>query len=348
MQSQTLFPAQQQKSSPKSSAKKQQQHVVNRYGQVAGASAATAVTQPGGPRDSDALFPTLASEKDLIALQKAEEQRERLLDYQRNSTARTRVFDTASDFDFQSDVQNKWLTAEERAIALKNLKEQERLEEERKKSRVISIDLQNRRVIHEPSLPNSTGLPDRRQLSYEAAKSSSIFNSHAAHEQNVHSEDASAVVSSLTSEPGSTGLFLNPTVRIAPKYIPPTPPAKESSKSTSTSTSSSKQSKPNKNQIQPWKAGEIDKENSSREKPATMKQMRELLAASGELQETEAIGHQFTAAMQAKKLAAKREAEARKYLKVERRRVQDDYDFESSSWNISSGVDGPGDEPACG
>ncbi|ORY45226.1 hypothetical protein BCR33DRAFT_196792 [Rhizoclosmatium globosum] len=106
------------------------------------------------------------TEKEMLALKKAEEQRERLLDYQRNSTARTRVFDTASDFDFQSDSQNKWLTAEERAQALKNLKEQQRLEEERKRSRVISIDLQSRSVKQE-SYAEPVGA---RQLSYEAAK----------------------------------------------------------------------------------------------------------------------------------------------------------------------------------
>ncbi|KAJ3009908.1 UNVERIFIED_CONTAM: Activating signal cointegrator 1 [Siphonaria sp. JEL0065] len=333
----------QQQQQPGKSSKKQQQHVVNRYGQVAGAFATTAITNPGGPRENETLFPTLASEKDLEALRKAEEQRERLLDYQRNSTARTRVFDTASDFDFQSDVQNKWLTAEERAIALKNMKEQERLEQERKKSRVISIDLQNRRVVHESAGGAFAG-EDRRQLSYEAAKAvhaqSQVYTN-----ENVSTSSSSTENRRNTTEPGSTGLFQNPTLRIAPKYVVPTPAAVTQKDPKQ----QKQQPKPSKSQIQPWEKSKQDTSSANDEnKPKTMKQLRELLGESA--QEIAEVGYQFTAAMQAKKSAAKREAEARKYLKVERRRVQDDYDFETSSWSIGDSASGAAaaDEPACG
>ncbi|KAJ3117318.1 hypothetical protein HK100_000845, partial [Physocladia obscura] len=67
------------------------QNSSSRYVAKAGGRASIAVTNPGGQRDSEAVFPTLTSEKDLAALRKAEEQMARLLEYQKNSTARTRV-----------------------------------------------------------------------------------------------------------------------------------------------------------------------------------------------------------------------------------------------------------------
>ncbi|KAJ3060365.1 hypothetical protein HDU98_003673 [Podochytrium sp. JEL0797] len=313
------------------------QHPENRYGQKAGASVvhashsvASAVSNPGGVRHDEALFPTLASEKDLLALAKAEEQRERLLDYQRNSTARTRVFDTASDFDFQSDAQNKWLTAEERATALLNLKEQERLEQERKKSRVISIDLQNRRVVQESSYFANSG-NDNRQQTYEEAKKAHNSQVRAQVEQRDAIDFAAQATQSSTSTttPGSTGLFQNPTLRILPTFIPtpkqlPTPPK------------SGKHAKPAASQqlLQPWEKAAADVPP----KPLLMKTLRETLSASitSSAQDESQPGYQFTAAMQAKKVKAKREAEARKYLHVERRRVQDTYDFEESLWSISA------------
>ncbi|KAJ3290437.1 hypothetical protein HK104_006790 [Borealophlyctis nickersoniae] len=123
-----------------------------RYGAAAG-SMASAAMMPNP--SSDAQFPELLSEEDREALALAEAQKERLLDFQRNSAARTRVHDTASDFDYDSDVRNKWLTAEERALALKKAHEQRRIEEEQKRRRVISIDLVNKRVIDATPPPPS-------------------------------------------------------------------------------------------------------------------------------------------------------------------------------------------------
>jgi hypothetical protein len=65
----------------------------NRYGLKAGAqpqvSVAAHVATPGGK--NEVSFPTLLSEKDMEALRKAEAQKEKLLEYQRNSVARTKV-----------------------------------------------------------------------------------------------------------------------------------------------------------------------------------------------------------------------------------------------------------------
>ncbi|KAI8926774.1 hypothetical protein BC831DRAFT_549589 [Entophlyctis helioformis] len=101
--------------------------------------------------DADAAFAAALAAADdpetAKAFAKAEERKARLLEYDRNSTARTHVHDTASDFDLASDAANKWLTPEERALAVKKMQEEERLAEQKKQRRVITIDLENRRVV---------------------------------------------------------------------------------------------------------------------------------------------------------------------------------------------------------
>lgn len=113
---------------------------------------------------------------------RAEEQKEKLLEFQRNSAQRTKVHgrlpyypltlldapfydpgsshrfpnllpDIASDFDYTSEIANKWLTPEERALAMKKEQELRRQEEERKRRRVISIDLVNRKVVDATPAP---------------------------------------------------------------------------------------------------------------------------------------------------------------------------------------------------
>ncbi|KAI8828424.1 hypothetical protein BJ741DRAFT_626458 [Chytriomyces cf. hyalinus JEL632] len=310
------------KNSKKSKASAPGNHVVNRYGASVGATASGAVSTPGGPRESEASFPTLASEKDLIALRKAEEQRERLLDYQKNSTARTRVFDSASDFDFNSDAQNKWLTAEERGLALKKAKEQEKLEEERKKARVISIDLQSRRVV------------------LEKVESAASFRNRS-YEEEVHiSRENSPAFQEAPNAPGSTGLFQNPTLRIIPKFIPPTP-LKQDSKEIDRTKKSKGQDKKAKSVEQPW----IKEDSKLADKPATMKKLREILADEG--QGTENVSPAKAQERAFAETAKKQEAEVRKYLKGPRR-VQDNYDEDGVSFSVGDTGSAVGDEPVCG
>ncbi|KAI8610658.1 hypothetical protein BC830DRAFT_723526 [Chytriomyces sp. MP71] len=291
-------------------------HVTNRYGAKAGATAALAITQPGGPRDSEALFPSLASEADLEALRKAEAQKERLLDYQRNSVARTRVFDTASDFDHNSDAANRWLSPEERALALKKAKELEKAEEERKRSRVMSIDLKSRMVTIET--PEASRGRMEREVPYEEAKG------------NMQSVDQH--VPELT--PGSTGLFQNPSLRFTPQFIPPT--------KLQAQVAPSKGDKKKKNQTekataatkQPWHE---DAPSDLGDRPARMLLLREAETGAG------VVDAAAAAAMK------KAERETKEYLKGPRR-VQDDYDA-GGTFSVAAEADagaGVGDEPLCG
>lgn len=80
------------------------------------------------------------------ALDNANKRKETLLDFDRNSVARTKVHDSAADFDLANDISNKWLSLEERALALKKMQEKAGLEEELKSKIHINLDLQNKTV----------------------------------------------------------------------------------------------------------------------------------------------------------------------------------------------------------
>ncbi|KAJ3218147.1 hypothetical protein HDU67_006551 [Dinochytrium kinnereticum] len=181
----------------------------SRYGQKAGAqppSAAVAIGTPGVV--SEGSYPVLLSERDREALGKAVEQKERLLEYQRNSAVRTRVHDVASDFDAAAnDSTNIWLTPEERAEALKKSQDQRRKDDEQRRRRVITIDLGSKKVIavdpkqYEPPPSSAPFIPD--------------FTPSTTTTQ-------TASINSLTPlDPGSTGVFRNPYLGSeAPRYVP--------------------------------------------------------------------------------------------------------------------------------
>ncbi|KAJ3124871.1 hypothetical protein HK098_000809 [Nowakowskiella sp. JEL0407] len=114
------------------------------YGQKVGA----AILSSAKLADSS-NFPALGDDDAKAAqdLEKAQRQKDKLIEFDRNSVARTRVFDNASDFDYQSAVDNKWLTPEQRALALKKLQQQKVKEEESRRRRVITLDLDSNRVV---------------------------------------------------------------------------------------------------------------------------------------------------------------------------------------------------------
>ncbi|KAF7724149.1 hypothetical protein EC973_001274 [Apophysomyces ossiformis] len=79
---------------------------------------------------------------------RAEEHKEKLLEFQRTSAKRSTVIDQATDFTLPTDTSNPWLSPQERALQMKkqqaNLK---RLEAEgRSRRRVMTIDVQTRQV----------------------------------------------------------------------------------------------------------------------------------------------------------------------------------------------------------
>ncbi|KAJ3193366.1 hypothetical protein HK101_004955 [Irineochytrium annulatum] len=201
--------------SSKSAPKPVDAYAGSRYGQAAGAqprSVAAAVGAPG--KINENAYPTLLSDRDKATLERAQAQKERLLEYQRNSTARTRVHDTASDFDLRNDAANKWLTGEERAHALKMAQEQERMQEEQRKRRVISLDLVNRKVVA-VNPKDAEPMPVLKQPVPEWGSGGG------ADERGVNMSAGSSSSGMERPEPtaGSTGLFHNPTLRVAPKFV---------------------------------------------------------------------------------------------------------------------------------
>ncbi|KAJ3173842.1 hypothetical protein HDU87_007345 [Geranomyces variabilis] len=170
------------------------------YGRAAGAQIPSGFNKAAAVEVDPALFPNLMLEQDREALAKADAQRARLLDYQKNSTARTRVHDTASDFSYQEDAQNKWLSAEERALALRKAKEEQQWAEDQKRRRVITLDLKNKRVT--------------------TAVQQNPFAKSAAASEAVPSE-AHIPTETPPLDPRSTGQFRHPTIRITPVYTAP-------------------------------------------------------------------------------------------------------------------------------
>jgi hypothetical protein len=76
-----------------------------------------------------------------------------LIDYQTNSAQRTHVYDNAADFDIGNDQFNKWVSAEEREIAVQRLQEKEALETQSKSRRVMTLDLVNNKVTYQTPPP---------------------------------------------------------------------------------------------------------------------------------------------------------------------------------------------------
>lgn len=82
-----------------------------------------------------------------IEYEKALQRSATLLDYQINSAQRTRVLDTAADYDIGDGQFNKWTSAEERAMAISRLHDAKQQEEDIKRRRIITLDLENKRVL---------------------------------------------------------------------------------------------------------------------------------------------------------------------------------------------------------
>ncbi|KAI8815387.1 hypothetical protein BJ742DRAFT_703289 [Cladochytrium replicatum] len=153
----------------------------------------------GGPKVEDSTqFPSLATEDERLI--RAEQQKERLLEYDRNSAARTRVHDLASDFDYQSAIGDKWLSQEERALAVKAARDAEQAEEERRRTRTLTIDLENRTVREVAP----TSAPRVSEVLAKATK------------ENVRPPPPSISRSDNTAKGGA---FFNPNLRKAPTFV---------------------------------------------------------------------------------------------------------------------------------
>ena len=82
----------------------------------------------------------------------AKKRQETLLAYDSNSAKRTQVIDVAADYDYKSEMTNRWLTDDQRQLAAKKQLELEQKQDAVKKSRVITLDIANKKVITEKPL----------------------------------------------------------------------------------------------------------------------------------------------------------------------------------------------------
>jgi len=134
-------------------------------------------------------------EKREKAYEKALMMRERLLDFDKNSTERTKIFDTATDFDpNMTAANNKWLTPEERLRAIKKEQALREYEKNKRKNVKIAIDLKTKQVVELPADP------------FE------------------YKDDEPATASSKSKEQEEeettgTGYYINPFIKEIPKYV---------------------------------------------------------------------------------------------------------------------------------
>ncbi|EGF80495.1 hypothetical protein BATDEDRAFT_88748 [Batrachochytrium dendrobatidis JAM81] len=143
-----------------------------------------------------------------IDFDKAQARKNKLLDFDRHSTSRTKVHDAASDFDLSSDTTNKWLTPEERGLALRKQQEIERIKAEQKTRRVMTIDVENRRVVLETE-------PDAKQ-----AATKSIMDKDVGGGVPFSFKNQNLPTSKDHTKSTSTGVFFNPNLKTpAPKFV---------------------------------------------------------------------------------------------------------------------------------
>lgn len=134
-------------------------------------------------------------EKREKAYEKALMMKERLLDFDQHSTERTKIYDTATDFDpNMTAANNKWLTPEERLRAIKKEQALREYEKNKKKNVRIAIDLKTKQVIELPADP----------FEY--------------HEEEPTPSSKSKEQEEEESTTG-TGYFINPFIKEIPKYV---------------------------------------------------------------------------------------------------------------------------------
>ncbi|CAO3654636.1 unnamed protein product [Mucor fragilis] len=102
----------------------------------------------GGGHVSSYDSPYQSSDDDDSRL-KAEQHKEKLLEFQRTSAQRSTVIDQATDFELPTDQSNPWLTSQEKALMLKkqqsNLRRVER-KGQSNRHKVMTIDVQTKQV----------------------------------------------------------------------------------------------------------------------------------------------------------------------------------------------------------
>lgn len=125
-----------------------------------------------------------------------------MLQFQAESAQRTKIRDAAADFDIAATVTDRWASKEERERAVMRLKEEARKEEERKRIRVVDLDLE-KLGFNEASLPDDPPKPAKVVIPTNFAR-----------------EDP--VVKAAEPEDEDIGrIRRNPTIAAPPIFIPP-------------------------------------------------------------------------------------------------------------------------------
>ncbi|KAF9418333.1 hypothetical protein BGZ94_009722 [Podila epigama] len=141
------------------------------YASKLGGGMTSATGAAGGWLDLDSagkLMQGLTEEEELEEAKKAslaQAHKERLLEYDRTSARRSHVIDQATDFVLPGDRPNLWLTEEERQMqalkAKQNLEKATTAASGYQRAKVMTIDVQNRRVVVEaPSIHHEEEVED--------------------------------------------------------------------------------------------------------------------------------------------------------------------------------------------
>jgi len=133
-------------------------------------------------------------EKREKSYEKALMMKERLLDFDKHSTERTKIYDTATDFDpNMTAANNKWLTPEERLRAIKKEQALREYEKNQKKNVRIAIDIKTKQVVELPADP----------FEYKEDEPDTATSKSKEQEE----------------ETTGTGYYINPFIKEIPKYV---------------------------------------------------------------------------------------------------------------------------------
>jgi len=132
-------------------------------------------------------------EKREKSFEKALSMKERLLDFDKHSTERTKIYDAATDFDpNMTAANNKWLSPEERLRAIKKEQALREYEKNKRKNVKIAIDIKTKQVIELPDDP----------FEYKDEEPTPSSKSKEQEE-----------------EVTGTGYYINPFIKEIPKYV---------------------------------------------------------------------------------------------------------------------------------
>lgn len=157
---------------------------------------------------------TKQQKQEAESLRKAEDHKNKLLEYDRTSARRTKVIDDETDY-FSSE-SNRWLTEEQRALLREKEKQMLQSKEDAKSSRRIIIDIAGRQILESNDA-------HEQEVALKQDYDTHLDSMRAGAAPAGGSQDTDGSVSAAGSTPstGSTGAFVNPFLgsKAAPKFV---------------------------------------------------------------------------------------------------------------------------------